>query len=178
MAAERQGHETVTVVDPNFFQVVRLPLVRGDPAHALAQPESIVLSESMAHRYFGDADPVGRILRVSGKLIDYCKPHRCLHGYGVTHPLTVTGVMRDLPHNTQLVADFVVPNGSQADELDRRRRLQWTADVRRLRICGAGARRRVPSAVLPRSIRYSTARSIYESLGVQRCAAARRSGIS
>ena len=126
MAGERQGHETVTVVDPNFFQVLRLPFVRGDPAHALAQPESIVLSERMAHRYFGDADPVGRTLRLSGKLIDFCKPHDA-SCYGVTHPVTVTGVMRDLPHNTQLIADFVIPNGSQADELDHLEKAQWTA---------------------------------------------------
>ena len=126
MAGERQGHETVTVVDPNFFQVLRLPFVQGDPAHALAQPESIVLSERMAHRYFGDADPVGRTLRLSGKLIDFCKPHDA-SCYGVTHPVTVTGVMRDLPHNTQLIADFVIPNGSQADELDHLEKAQWTA---------------------------------------------------
>lgn len=115
MQGTLQGHETVTVVDPNFFQVLRIPLVRGDPALALSQPESVVLSARMARKYFGDADPMGRILRVSGKLIDFCAPHEA-SCYGVTHPLTVTGVMRDLPHDTQLVADFVVPNGSQADE--------------------------------------------------------------
>ena len=120
MAGERQGHETVTVVDPNFFRVLRIPLLRGDPTQVLAQPESIVLSASMARRYFGDADPLGKTLRVSGKLIDYCAPHDAsCYGYGVTHPLTVTGVMRDLPHNTQLVADFVISNRSQADEVTR-----------------------------------------------------------
>jgi len=117
MEGTLQGHETVTVVDPNFFRVLRIPLLRGDPAQALSQPESIVLSASMARKYFGGADPLGRILRVSGRLIDFaCAPHDA-SCYGVTHPLTVTGVMRDLPHNTQLVANFVVPNGSQADEM-------------------------------------------------------------
>ena len=118
MAGDRQGYETVTVVDPSFFQVLKIPLLQGDPGQALRQPESIVISASMAHRYFGEADPVGKMLRVSGKLIDYCAPHDAsCYGYGVTHPLTVTGVMRDLPHNTQLIADFVIPNGSQADEI-------------------------------------------------------------
>src|ERR1700733_7060101 len=41
---ERHFLETVAVVDPKFFQVVKFPLVAGDPAHALMQPESIVLS--------------------------------------------------------------------------------------------------------------------------------------
>jgi putative ABC transport system permease protein len=128
MAGERQGHETVTVVDSNFFQVLRIPLVRGEPAQVLSQPESVVLSESMAHKYFGDADPMGRIMRVSGKLIDFCAPHdtSC---YGATHPLTVTGVMRDLPHNTQLIADFIIPNGSQADELTKGEKDDWTAPL-------------------------------------------------
>jgi putative ABC transport system permease protein len=118
MAGDRKGYETVTVVDPNFFQVLRVPLLRGDAVQALQQPESVVVSESMARRYFGDADPVGKVLRVSGKLIDYCAPHDAsCSGYGVSHPLTVTGVMRDLPHDTQLVADFVVSNRSQADEV-------------------------------------------------------------
>jgi putative ABC transport system permease protein len=116
MSGDLKGHETVTVVDSNFFRVLRIPLLRGDPALALSQPESVVLSESMARKYFGGADPMGKILRVSGKLIDFCAPHdsSC---YGVVHPLTVTGVMRDLPHATQLIADFIVPNGSQADEI-------------------------------------------------------------
>lgn len=131
MAGEHQGHETVTVVDRNFFQVVRISLLRGDPARALAQPESVVLSESMARRYFGGTDPLGKTLRVSGKLIDYCAPHdTSCYGYGVTHPLTVTGVVHDLPHNTQLVADFIVPNGSQADEVTRAEKDSfWTSTL-------------------------------------------------
>jgi putative ABC transport system permease protein len=116
MEGDFQAHETVTVVDPNFFRVLRLPLARGDPARALSQPESVVLSETMAHKYFGDADPMGRILRVSGTMFDFCAPHDA-SCYGASHPLTVTGVMRDLPHDTQLLADFVVPNGSIADEV-------------------------------------------------------------
>ena len=129
IAGERQGHETVTVVDPGFLQVLRLPLLEGDATQALAQPESVVISERMARRYFAGADPMGRILRVSGKLIDLCAPHdsSC---YGAVHPLTVTGVMRDLPHDTQLTADFLVPNGSRADELTRdEKEGMWTGTL-------------------------------------------------
>jgi putative ABC transport system permease protein len=129
MAGALQGNETVTVVDPNFFQVLKLPFVEGDPARALAQPESVVLSQAMARKYFGAADPLGKVLRVSGKLIDFCGPHdrSC---YGVVHPLTVTGVIRDLPHDTQLIADFVVPNGSKADEMTRTEKDGfWTATL-------------------------------------------------
>ncbi|HEY7887188.1 MAG TPA: ABC transporter permease [Steroidobacteraceae bacterium] len=116
MAGNLKGHETVTFVDANFFRVLPIRLLRGDPGLALSQPESVVLSESMARKYFGDADPIGKILRVSGKLIDFCTPHDA-SCYGVSHPLTVSGVMRDLPHETQLSADFIVPNRSRADEV-------------------------------------------------------------
>ena len=116
MTGRLEANQKVTFVDPNFFRVLRLPLVEGDPAHVLAQPESVVLSESMAHRYFGDTDPLGKTLRVSGMLIDLCAAHDTAC-YGATHTLIVTGVLRDLPHNTQLQADFLVPNGSLADEL-------------------------------------------------------------
>ena len=97
-AGDRQFSEAPVAVDPNFFEVVPLPLVRGNPAAVLANPESVVLSESMARKYFGDADPIGKTL--------------LLHG---THLLTVTGIMRDLPHNTQLDAQIFFPMKSKAE---------------------------------------------------------------
>jgi putative ABC transport system permease protein len=112
---DRQFPETVAVVDPNFFQVINLPLAKGDPARVFSQPESIVLSESTARKYFGDVDPLGKIVTVTGSGI-MCdrSDDACLTA---VHPLTVTGVLRDLPPNTHLVADLIVPNSSQADEL-------------------------------------------------------------
>src|SRR5882757_8860351 len=100
--ANRQFFETVAVVDPSFFQVVRLPLVEGDPASVLAQPESIVLSQSVARKYFGDIDPLGKTVTVMGSGI-LCDRNdtACL---AAAHPLTVTGVLRDLPANSQLIS--------------------------------------------------------------------------
>ena len=57
---DRQFREMVNVVDPNFFQVIKLPLVTGDPATVFRQPESVVLSESAARKFFGSADPIGK----------------------------------------------------------------------------------------------------------------------
>jgi putative ABC transport system permease protein len=112
---DRQFVETVALVDPNFFQVIKLPLAEGDPTQVLAQPESVVLSQSIARKYFGNADPLGRIVTVTGSGIMCDRSDAaCLTA---AHPLTVTGVLRDLPPNTQLAADLIVPNTSQADEL-------------------------------------------------------------
>ena len=90
-------------------------MLEGDPANVLAQPESVVLSQSVARKYFGDIDPVGKVVTVTGSGI-LCdrSDAACLTA---AHTLTVTGVLRDLPSNSQLAVDLVVPNSSQADEL-------------------------------------------------------------
>ena len=57
-------------VDPNFLQVIRLPLVAGDPASVFAKPESVVLSETTARKYFGDESPIGKTIVISGQHCD------------------------------------------------------------------------------------------------------------
>jgi putative ABC transport system permease protein len=118
---DRQFPETVMAVDANFFRVIQLPLIQGDPASVLADPESIVLSQSTARKYFGALDPVGKILTVSAA--------RCERGFKACHtdtyPLTVTGVVRDLPHNTHLVGDIFIPNTSRADGVSQLAKESW-----------------------------------------------------
>jgi putative ABC transport system permease protein len=124
----RSFHETVTVVDPDFFQIIHLPLTEGDPARVLSQPESIVLSQTVAHKLFGRSDPVGRTVTVSLYHNESCAADdtSCLDA---SYPLTVSGVLRDLPHNTQLIADLVMPNTSRADGLSAKDKASdWMAD--------------------------------------------------
>jgi putative ABC transport system permease protein len=114
---DRQFSETVLVVDPNFFDVIRLPLVTGDPAQVFSEPESIVLSQRVAKKYFGDASPLGKVVTISGRG----------HG-GLTlesHSLTVSGILRDLPENTHLAADVLVPNSSKADQISQLEKENW-----------------------------------------------------
>jgi len=107
---DRQFAATIGAVDSNFFQMIKLPLVTGDPARVLAQPDSAVLTETTARKYFGTADPVGRTITVGG-----------------SHALKITGVLRDLPHNTHIPPhDFFMPNTSKADTLDQETRHSWT----------------------------------------------------
>jgi putative ABC transport system permease protein len=113
----RRFSETVAFVDPGFFQVIKLPLVKGDPARVFVHPDSIVLSQSAARKYFGDIDPLGKSVTVTGDWnYMFCARNdaACL---GASHPLTVTGVLRDLPSNTHVAVDLLVPNSSPADEL-------------------------------------------------------------
>jgi len=80
----------VLSVDTTFFRMFDFPLVRGDRATALREPHSVVLTESTAHRLFGDADPMGRTIA---------------HYSTDTLLFKVTGVLADVPENSQLQFD-------------------------------------------------------------------------
>lgn len=55
-------------VDGNFFKVFNFELLKGDPATCLMEPNCVVISEDMARRFFGDADPMGKLLKYPQKL--------------------------------------------------------------------------------------------------------------
>jgi putative ABC transport system permease protein len=85
----RESH--VYSADENFFQVFSLPLVKGNPRNVLSQPNSIVMTETAARKYFGNENPVGKILEAdsSGSFI-------------------VTGLMKDLPANSSFRCDILI----------------------------------------------------------------------
>ena len=82
--------ERLAFVDPAVFEVFHYPLVNGDPVTALENPYSLVLSETAARKYFADADPIGKALTIRDR------------------PFEVTGVMEDVPENSQLKFDVLV----------------------------------------------------------------------
>lgn len=123
-SGNRQFLETVGVVDPNFLQVIRLPLVEGNPQTALDEPENLVISQSVARKYFGDADPIGKILTTGRGGCD--QDTVCAN---TTVSLKVVGVMRDLPHNTQFDFEILMPNTSLADQLDQGDKKNWLSNA-------------------------------------------------
>jgi putative ABC transport system permease protein len=76
--------------DPNFFQFFSFPLVRGSADQILARPRTVALSESVARKYFADANPIDKIILLNDSI-----------------PYRVSGVFRDLPRNTHLQADLL-----------------------------------------------------------------------
>jgi len=89
--------------DPGVFGIFSWPLRQGNAETALAQPKSIVLSESMARKYFGQENPVGKILIVDPKRRD--RSGRLTHE---TLDYNVTGVMKDIPRRSHFTADFLL----------------------------------------------------------------------
>lgn len=92
--------EDVFAADASVFEVFSFDLIKGDPHTALNDPNKIVLSESLAQRIFDQQDPIGKILSNSLfiNLPDIKKDNS----------LMVTGVYRDLPKNTHLIAEALI----------------------------------------------------------------------
>jgi putative ABC transport system permease protein len=116
----RRFFEHVNVVDPGFFRVIKLPLISGDPSQVFRQPESIVLSETAARKYFGTADPMGKIM-----VTDAACPLGHTGCTDRTVSLKVTGIMRDIPHSSQLSGDVFIPNTSLADKYRQEDKREW-----------------------------------------------------
>jgi putative ABC transport system permease protein len=95
--------DNMAYADSTFFEVFDFPLLKGDPVRALREPYSVVLSETAAKKYFGSADPMGQHLTLSAD-----------NNLG-----TVTGVMKDMPENTELKADMLVASYSGAADSNR-----------------------------------------------------------
>ncbi|CAL4866399.1 hypothetical protein MMA231_00639 [Asticcacaulis sp. MM231] len=80
--------EQIELVDANFLTFLKVPMLRGDAATALAEPSRVVVSEAMARKYYGTTDAIGRPLTLSD-----------VEGYKT---YTVSAVIRDLPKNTDM----------------------------------------------------------------------------
>ena len=82
----------VYLVDSSFLTTFTFPLLQGDPVSALTEPYSIVLTESIAKKYFGDQDPMGKFIEMD---------HR-------PEPFKVTGILPDLTHQTHFDFSMLV----------------------------------------------------------------------
>jgi putative ABC transport system permease protein len=81
----------IAFTDPSLFKMFTFPFIKGDPNTALSAPFSIVLSETMAKKYFGTTDIIGKSLSLDGK-----------------HPVIITGVIKDIPLNSHFNFDMVM----------------------------------------------------------------------
>lgn len=80
------------ITDPGFLKLFSFPLLEGNPNTALSQPHSIILTQKLAKKLFGNADPVGKTIAIDS-----------------TSNFTVTGLFKDLPANTSFNFEYLVP---------------------------------------------------------------------
>jgi len=83
--------DSILFVDPNFLSMFSFKMAAGNPEAALSEPYSMVLSEAAAIKYFGDEDPMGKVLTLD-------------EGVNVT----VTGVTRNISRTSSLRFDFLL----------------------------------------------------------------------
>jgi putative ABC transport system permease protein len=84
--------EGVAMADPDFFDMFTVRFLLGDPKTALAAPHSMVLTLDGAKRYFGDENPIGKVISVENR-----------------DNFIVTGVIENIPHNSHLKFDLLAP---------------------------------------------------------------------
>ncbi|MBN9380341.1 MAG: ABC transporter permease [Chitinophagaceae bacterium] len=84
----KKGH----FADPDILKIFTFPLIKGNVDKVLKDTYSIVLTESLARALFGKADPMGRTIKMDNQ-----------------SNLVVTGVLKDIPENSSITFDFLVP---------------------------------------------------------------------
>lgn len=96
--------DDIFYADSNFFSFFTFELLQGDPSTALAEPNSIVMTESIAEKYFGDDDALGKMVTV-----------------GTDQAHKITGIVADPPSNSHLKFKFVF----SFNTLDQSRSERW-----------------------------------------------------
>jgi len=83
--------DKVFLVDSSFFEIFTFPLIKGDPKLALSSPGQVVITESTARRYFGEEDPINKLIVVDSSLT-----------------LRVSGLIEDVPANSHFHFDMLI----------------------------------------------------------------------
>jgi putative ABC transport system permease protein len=100
--------DKVIYTDSTLFSVFTLPMIQGDPATALTQPNSVVITESTAQKYFNSTDVVGKTLTI-----------------GDTGNYKITGVIKDVPKQSHFHYDFFISMYGQLSPYEMN---QWTSN--------------------------------------------------
>jgi putative ABC transport system permease protein len=106
-------NETLLFTDPDFFSIFSFELLKGSRNDALANKYSVVISASAAIRYFGTTDVLGKALSVRRG--------------NEFHDLPITGVCRDVPSNSTIKFDILLPSATLLDNMDPIFKESWGA---------------------------------------------------
>ncbi len=91
-AGDRRFEEEVAFADPSFFDIMNFPLAAGDRTSLLKAPFTAAITQQLAGKYFGTADPIGKIIHLDDSL-----------------QFTVTAILKNMPVNTDFHAEIYVP---------------------------------------------------------------------
>lgn len=104
--------ESIALADPDFFEMFSFPLIEGDPQTVLQDRNSVILREEIVQKYFGDKDPIGKLISIKMRSKFY--------------NFTVSGIAKDIPGNSSITFDFLVSYDRIKDFTSERQLNQWT----------------------------------------------------
>ena len=98
MQTKKFVEEEVYYVDDNFFSIFSFPLLKGDSSKALKDINSVVITETIAYKYFGNENPIGKVITINGE-----------------NTFQIMGVLEDIPFNSHMKFHFLFPIKSLPD---------------------------------------------------------------
>ncbi|MES2378161.1 MAG: ABC transporter permease [Bacteroidota bacterium] len=98
----------VAFTEPEYFEILNFPLIKGNKKSALVNPNEALITEKMSKKYFGDQDAMGKIIRLDNKI-----------------SFTITGILKDLPANTDRKQEIYVSYSNLDAYTSPRRETNW-----------------------------------------------------
>jgi putative ABC transport system permease protein len=95
IGTQKFDEKNILYVDPGFLQMFTYPLISGDIKAALSRPDGVVITEETARKYFGTENAIGKVIHADDDV--------------KSHDYVVTGVLKDVPHNSHLQFDILLP---------------------------------------------------------------------
>jgi putative ABC transport system permease protein len=92
--------ERLFYAEPEFFKIFNFVFIEGDPVRGIGDPNRAFISRSIATKYFGDEDPMGKFIKLDNKTI-----------------YLITGIFEDIPENSHIKFDIVLPWANLLDLL-------------------------------------------------------------
>jgi putative ABC transport system permease protein len=105
--------------DPSIFDVFSIPLIKGDTESVLSEPYSVIITERIAGKYFGDMDPIDKFIQIENRDRLY----------------KVTGIVEEAPSNSHFHYDFIASFSS----LKESQRTDWGNDLNTYILCNQDA---------------------------------------
>jgi putative ABC transport system permease protein len=114
-------HESSIIFAENsVFDIFTFPMIKGDPHTALARPFSIVITENMADKYFGDENPIGKVLNITFNTMT-----GVFDKFKGNFNFNVTGVVKNVPNNSHITFNMLLSMDSLYSSNEKQRNRWW-----------------------------------------------------
>ncbi|MBS1502812.1 MAG: ABC transporter permease, partial [Bacteroidetes bacterium] len=95
IGTQKFDEKNILFVDPGFMQMFTYPVIYGDSKTALSRPDGALITEETARKYFGTENAIGKVIHADDDV--------------KSHDYVVTGVLKDVPHNSHLQFSMLLP---------------------------------------------------------------------